>query len=312
MSSEHVESADFAEKMAETVSVMKGLALTIAGAPGRNGHLAHASSVGMSDLAAQGVLQRRCPQWEGPVGDSYSIGAMTLIAASDYGHGYASLFEVSERAPVFAHLALTRAGLEACVVSIWLNDPRIDTERRVKRGLCEQLYSTWEVGRLTIDDEQQRRIAGAKAFWQGCADAFGWEISNNRGKPVVGGEQRPSMPVRISELVVGRGDKPIGKALWSYLSAVIHVGWYGVTPAVVEKPPSEPGVGPSLAMVGTDSKDVNPQSYGFLRALRQAGEARQTLMGWTRDQVWQEAAAKSEAHEEALLKAIADSAQQRG
>ena len=79
---------------------------------------------------------------------------------------------------------------------------------------------------------------------------------------------------------------------------------------MIEKPPSEPGIGPSLAMVGTDSKDVNPQSYGFLRALRQAGEARQTLMGWTSDPVWQEAAAKSEAHEEALLKAIAESAQQ--
>jgi hypothetical protein len=235
---------------------------------------------------------------------------MTLIAATDYGHAYASLFDVTDRAPVFAHLAVARAGLEACVVSIWLNDPRIDTETRVKRGLSEQLYSTWEVGRLGIGEEGG--AAESKAFWQGCADAMGWSVSNNRGKPVVDGEKRPSMPARLSELVVGKADMPIGKALWSFLSAVIHVGWYGVTRALVEKPPADPGLGPSLAMVGTDSKDVNPQSYGLLRALRQAGEARQTVMGWATDSVWQDAATRSENHERVLLKAISDPADQTG
>jgi hypothetical protein len=121
----------------------------------------------------------------------------------------------------------------------------------------------------------------------------------------VGGEKRPHIATRIAELVVGNGARPLGKAVWSYIAAVDHGGWYGVTPAIVEGPPAERDLlGLSLASVGTDSKSVNPQSFGLLRALRLAGESRRILMGWTKDDVWQEASAQSIAHEAFLLDAM--------
>jgi hypothetical protein len=49
MASERVESADFVRKKAETVAAMKGLAQAIAGALGRNGHLAHAKWGALDD-----------------------------------------------------------------------------------------------------------------------------------------------------------------------------------------------------------------------------------------------------------------------
>jgi hypothetical protein len=74
---------------------------------------------------------------------------MTVMAASDYGHCYASLFDASQdRAPVYGHLAIARAALEACVVSSWLNEPGIEPLERAKRAYCERTYSAWEVKRL--------------------------------------------------------------------------------------------------------------------------------------------------------------------
>jgi hypothetical protein len=260
----------------------------------------------MDDLAAEARYQKACgTDWELPVRDTHTFGGLTVVAATDYGHCYATLFE-GDRVPVYGYLALARAGLEACVVSRWLNDPRIDTEERVKRGLCEQLYSTWEVLRLDLDDPS--KAMDNDAAWRRCATTLGWAVEKDRtGKPIVGGARRPNIAQQISELVVGRGDRPLGRALVSYLSAVIHVTWYGLRPGVVE-PPKADALGPSLAMVGTDSKTVNPQSYGLLRAIRQAGAARQTLMGWNDDEVWKNAAAQSEAHEAVLLERIVQSA----
>jgi hypothetical protein len=104
------------------------------------------------------------PDWElALVRDTHTFDSMTLVAATDYGHCYASLFE-GNRVPVYGHLALARAALEACVVSLWLNHPRIVTEERLKRGLCEQLYSTREVLRLGLGDTA--KAAENEAMWR--------------------------------------------------------------------------------------------------------------------------------------------------
>ncbi|MGH8994917.1 MAG: hypothetical protein ACRDYB_02605 [Acidimicrobiales bacterium] len=224
------------------------------------------------------------------------------MAASDYGHCYASLFGASqEQAPIYGHLAIARAGLEACVVSSWLNEPRIETVERVKRALCELIYSAWEVKRLELEGDD--KTAELLASLMRITDTLGWTLSDDRGKPRLDATRRPSVPLRIAEILVGDRRREIGKVQWSYSSSVIHVTWYGIRQAVVEGPSDEVGIGPSIAMVGTQSKAVNARSSCLLRTLRYAGTARRTLMGWIDDR-WTEACRQAENHENALLKSI--------
>ena len=130
MSSDRIDPPEFVERMAPTVSVLHTLCSAIVDAPTRNGHLAREPSVAMDDLAAEERYMRALgPDWElALVRDTHTFGSMTLVAATDYSHCYASLFE-GDRVPVYGHLALTRAALEACVVSLWLNDPKASTVR---------------------------------------------------------------------------------------------------------------------------------------------------------------------------------------
>jgi hypothetical protein len=296
----NVEPSAFIAGMKDTVESMKALCSAIDGAPDRHGHLPSPSlCVAMSDLAAEAKFANRFGEdWTAPVRDTHTFGGMTILAATDYGHCYAEMF-AGNRAPVFGHLVVARAALEACVISAWLNDPTVETEERIKRGLCELFYSTWEVNRLEIDVEG---AAANEAAYRRIASRFEWEVRNNRGKPVVDGTQRPSIAASIAQMVLADNTRPLGKVQWSYLSSVVHSTWWGIRQAVVEGP-RDSGLGPSVAMIGTESRAVNNQSLCLLRALRYAGTARLTTMGWL-DDVWRDAAQRSEAHESALLKWI--------
>jgi hypothetical protein len=300
----HGEGPQFIAGMAESVSVLRQLSQTIADASARHGHLpaAYRGTAGMRDLEAEkGFADRFGTDWEVPVRDTHTLGAMTLLAASDYGHCYATLFDGSQtRAPVFGHVVLARAGLEACVVSSWLNEPTIDTTERVKRGLCEQLYSAREVKRLGLDSRAGERLQALN----GVATVCGWKVRWENRKPVVDFTQRPPIGEWVSQMVLGRSDMDLGKVQWGYQSSVTHVTWYGLRQAITEEPKEPSLLAPSVAMVGTTGWAVNAQTFCLLRALRHAGMARMTLMGWGDDAEWTDASRRSEAHEAELLRAL--------
>jgi hypothetical protein len=122
----------------------------------------------LSDRAEEQNYRARTP-WERPIADTHMFGAMTLRAASDYLRVLAELFD-SGHPPIYAHLTLARAGLESAVVAAWLNDPRITSLERIKRGLCEMLYSTNEVNELQLGSGGQERVE----FWKDVGARFGW------------------------------------------------------------------------------------------------------------------------------------------
>ena len=169
MASDPVSDPAFVAGMAETVSAMRELCRAAGDASGRHGHQPSARSVAMADIAREArYIAMWGDNWPTPVQDAHTFGGMTLTAATDFGLCYADLFD-GERAPVYGHLALARAGLEACVVSSWLTDPRSDTEERLKRALCEQIYSGWEMRRLSIDEGQASANVGR---YVGCAEKW--------------------------------------------------------------------------------------------------------------------------------------------
>jgi hypothetical protein len=198
-------------------------------------------------------------------------------------------------------MVVARAALEACVNSLWLNDPAVDTDERIKRALCEMLYSTREVKRLEL--ALDHRSAKQEATWLRIAAAFGWQVSNQI-KPTIDGTRRPSVSDGIAAMMSGVAGAVVGKVQWSFLSAVVHGTWYGLVPSFIEAPGSPSGLGPSIGMVGTEGKAVNAQSLCLLRALRIAGTQRLTLMGYL-DDVWTDACRQSEAHELELLRSLA-------
>ena len=91
---------------------------------------------------------------------------------------------------VYGHLVLARAALESCVVAAWLNEPDIAVAARVKRGLCEHLYSASELVRLGLEPDAGQRLER----WKATADGFGWTWRFERGKPVV--DARVARPFR--------------------------------------------------------------------------------------------------------------------
>ena len=221
---------------------------------------------------------------------------MILFAAIDYAHTFASSL-AADRTPVYGHLVVARSLLESAVIASWLNKPDVESDERVRRGFCEQIYNAWELVRLGIEEDTNERVTR----WMAVAEAFEWDVKKNNGKPTVGNTSWPSIPRGVDELVGTLGGR-LGRAQWSYLSAVSHGTWYGLRQAVASEP-VETAFGAPLADFGTKLTDVWSQAICVTRALRGAAHARFILMGWIDDE-WREACRLSEAHENSLLVAL--------
>jgi hypothetical protein len=253
-----------------------------------------ANSQAMRELAEEDGYRARS-SWEKPVSDSLMLGALTLRAAADCVRTFANAFSAGPT-PVYGHLVVARSALESSVVSAWLNEPGIAYLERVKRGMCELLYSAREVERLELPGGSARGVAALKAD----ATSLRWEAHfDRRGKPVVDGIKRPSVPNGITQLLRDDPQSQIGRLLWNRLSAVTHVTWWGLRWAI--EPTGEESGGFATVSVGTGSTQVAAQAFYVLRALQVAATQRVTLMGWNDDQ-WQAACYRAEEHEAVLVR----------
>ncbi|HEY1687786.1 MAG TPA: hypothetical protein VGF95_02875 [Solirubrobacteraceae bacterium] len=286
----------FRQALAPTIGAVHDLADAVAARAARNGHQPSASSRAMEEIAVEATLATRSEGWQEPIRDTHTFGGMTLTAAADFARSFAVLLD-ADSTPVYGHLVVARSVFDASVVAAWLNDPKADATERVKRGLCEQLYSAMELVRLRLEDD----AAEHRDAWKARAAALGWTAKVSNNKPVIDGTSRPSVPRALSELLVGDGEARIGRAQWGYLSSVSHVTWYGLREALPSTAPP-PGIVPSPASFGTTSSSVRAQAACVLRALRKAADARFVLMGWADDD-WRAAAARAEQHEIALIQA---------
>lgn len=107
--------------------------------------------------------------WEKPIPDCHSFGAMSLRAATDNVRGFGTLF-TGGQPPQYPHLVLGRSAFEGAVVSEWLGEPSVEPLERIKRGLCEQLYSAKEVEDLNLRPGTPSRVDE----WVAVARSFGW------------------------------------------------------------------------------------------------------------------------------------------
>ena len=292
--------------MAPTVSAVNDLCDAVGAMPARFGHHPKEPSRGMSELAAEAKSYLGKSQWTEPVQGTHSLGAFALFAASDSIRAYATLFD-NDKAPVYAHLVLARAVCEASVVAAWLNDPVVEVDERIRRGVVERLHSARQQQRI-----KDLRPKGTKVAddMKAIAEAFGWHVDLGK-RPEdtnVAGTKRPAIGPGATAILVDLVGSTIGQTLWSYLSGVMHASWYARAQAVLAPPDDKPGsLVPSLAGIGTDSGSVNTQTVCVLRLFTVAAERRVTLMGWQTDE-WLAAKQRSDQLREAILKAIAAAA----
>lgn len=286
----------FRQALAPTIGALRDLADAIGERAGRHGHQPSASSRAMEEIAVEAQFAARSDGWQEPIRDTHTFGGTTLTAAADFARSFAVLLD-ADSTPVYGHLVVARGVFDASVVAVWLNDPKADATERVKRGLCEQLYSAMELVRLRLEEDAAER----RDFWKARAAALGWTVKTPNSKPEIDGTSRPSVAKGLSELLVDDGDARIGRAQWSYLSSVSHVTWYGLRQALPSTVPP-PGIAPSPASFETTSSSVRAQAVCVLRALRKAADARFVLMGWADDD-WRAASARAEQHEIVLMQA---------
>lgn len=283
---------EFREAMTPTIHVLRLLTSAVDELVAR---VPNVDSQALREIEAEPRLRERSG-WENPVTETHMYGAVTLRAATDYARTFAEAFDAPQP-PLYGHLALARATLEASVVAAWLNEPGISYEDRVKRGMCERLYSAAEVAKLGIKAEAEETLVEYVAD----AVSFGWEPSfDDDAKPSVDGTSWPSIPEGITSLLARDGGGNPGPLLWSRFSAVSHAVWWGLEWALDLSSAQPVREGHARVAIGTETAKVAIPAIAILRALRASATDRFTLMGWDDDPDWRAASGEAEAYERLL------------
>jgi hypothetical protein len=300
-----VDAKEFRDALAPLVGDIRAFTLEVDAVGPRHGSMPWEGSAAMRELGDEQGYKQRC-SWAGPITDTHGLGGMTLHAAADYVRTFAESFS-TESIPTYGHLVVARSALESSVVSWWLSEPGIARDERVKRGLSEFLYSATEVFRLKLPGATPQEVKD----WTARATELGWASTDydgkpwkprSRGTPRVDGVERPSIPAGITSLLVSDEDAKIGKYLWSRLSAVSHVTFFGLRAGMMaEDAVSTLAPGVKTVPIGTDALAVSLMAFCVVRALRQAATARFALMGWE-DDAWKTARDVTENRELAMLR----------
>jgi hypothetical protein len=128
---------EFREALAEMMADIRVFTLEVDAVGPLHGSMPWEDSPAMRELADEPGYKERC-SWAGPITDTHMLGRLTLQAAADYVRTFAESF-TTESVPMYGHLVVARAALEASVVSWWLSEAAVARDERVKRGLSEFL-----------------------------------------------------------------------------------------------------------------------------------------------------------------------------
>jgi hypothetical protein len=95
------------------------------------------------------------------------------------------------------------------------------------------------------------------------------------------------MRTLLNLILAGEADRLVGQALWSYLSAVTHLTWYGIRSSIIPPFPTEKeALGVTLVGIGADSNFVDTLSICLTRMFATAASAHLRYMGWDSDGKW--------------------------
>jgi hypothetical protein len=236
----------------------------------------------MAELAAeQRVALDDLPE---VVRAAHTYAGLLRFASTDFVRQFVRLF-ATQPVPVYAHLPVARAGLEAAATSAWLTEFSIGPERRVQRFLILRVQNALEMRRGPIPEFKQMGRDLIERTRLQC-DKRGWTHDLARKRVLsIADESLPSTKSLIRALFARGRAAPetgrIGETSWWYLSGVSHSTLYALTESIDwQADKSESAVVPSLAAMFTSSQSVIQHSAVLALGFDALIEAHRELFGW--------------------------------
>lgn len=241
---------------------------------------------GVADAHSDAVKERaraaasRGPDFEDSVFACHSNAGILRFSATDHLRQFAKMF-AAVPVPVYAHLCVARACLEASALSYWLSSPEVDPEGRVQKYLLTRLSNANQLERSPIGSvKQSGKDLRTKVRREGTA--LGWVVIANEKRVSVGGLETPATQHLISD-VLSDGDEALdtlGKTMWWFLSGVSHGSAYALLQSIEIANPVASALEPTRVSIFTSSTSVTLQGIVLGRAYRSLMNRHAKLFGW--------------------------------
>jgi hypothetical protein len=278
------DSPEYHRRIQTGLDHLRAIATTHMDVVQKSGWMARAESPAMSDISLSADFTES-PGWSDPITDIGTFIGLNLLASSEISLSFVERLE-DDAACAFTHLILSRTSLEASANAYWLAEPGLTYTDRIKRGLWYRLHSVREELRAT-PEQRPLHLKRMKALGA-VATHYGWVANSTNNDAVFrDGFHRPSMKSQLNAILTGEGDHTIGQALWSYLSAVTHLTWYGIRETIIPPYPTNIGtIEVTVVGVGSDSRFVNTLTTCLTKMFAAAATAHLQYMGWESDDDW--------------------------
>lgn len=246
----------------------------------RAGSTPFTNSQGMSELAGQARYAGNDAWGEAPIEEAITSSCLLLAVAEDLIRSLGRLYD-GGLPPVFGHLVLTRAVLEASARAAWLADPTIGGKIRVARVISERLFSINEAGRLpgapSTDARRDAVIDEARRL------GFVVVEPKRRGTAYSLEAARPGNTQAVRRLFSRNQD--FGEMIYGYYCAVAHSTIYGLAKNLIADVDQRRGVRQGFVTVGFGSNSgdaLNTLSVAGLGYMEGAFRLVE-LCGWATD-----------------------------
>lgn len=269
---------DSLERLANATEILAGSGLALADSPA------------MAELSHEAEIMGE--DWDEPVHAAHSNVGILRFAATDAVRQFTRLFR-SQPVPVYAHLAVARAGLESAALSYWAIERSIGSTARAQRYQAIRLRNAREMRRSPIDEFKAQGTRLNTQVRTQCTKR-GWPPIANERRIEVGNQQLPGSGSLIKVLLAdghdANGLQQIGATAWWFLSGASHGVNYALIESMeaVDPEPSPTALTPNRVSIFTSSRSVSLQAVILGLGYRTLIEEHRYVFGWTSD-AWTQA-----------------------
>lgn len=254
------------------------------------------SSQAAAELERQDQMFAGRSAWGVPISDTHELGRVALLVASDSLQAYVSLAG-GKREPVYAHLVVARAAIEASVNSAWLNQPgpAVTVEERARRGLVERYHAALQHGRVP---ELRAAADRVQEELKRIASALRWTLVTGESDEdlSIGGTRRPPAISGARQLLSTAMDEEAAARLWEHMTVVMQGSWHSLSAPPPPPLPPSPSLDPDWldAAGGPERSQALALALALLQLYLRAAQSRAELMGWSSTS-WNDARVRAEA-----------------
>lgn len=245
-------------------------------------------SQAMAELAQEATL--RGPSFDEPVHAAHSNANILRFAATDAVSQFARLF-ASQPVPVYAHLAVARAGLESAAHAYWAAARGIGAVARVQRWQLLRLRNAMEMKRSPIPEFKAQGVTVMRQVREQCTER-NWTVIANEKRVEVADQHLPGGGALIKTLIADGRSAPeverLGATAWWFQSGMSHGVNFALIESIAPPPDSVSPLAPQQATIFTSSRSVTLQAVILGLGYRSMIEEQRRLFGWS-NAAWDEA-----------------------